>query len=105
MHAYLELLSIRMGKRLIYTLDLPKDLENFEIAPMLLQPLVENAIKHGLEPKLKGGSLNVSALLENGFYDLKSVIPDLDYRLPMICMQHPRAVAINRLATKIFVIA
>ncbi|MFZ6758280.1 sensor histidine kinase [Undibacterium sp. Ji50W] len=61
MQAYLELLAIRMGKRLHYTLDLPDDLQQTAIAPMLLQPLVENAIKHGLEPKMEGGSIHVVA--------------------------------------------
>ncbi len=66
MRAYLELLAIRMGKRLTYTLDLPAELQAHEIAPMLLQPLVENAIKHGLEPKMEGGHIHVTAALHNG---------------------------------------
>ena len=61
MQAYLELLAIRMGKRLRYTLDLPDELQQTRIAPMLLQPLVENAIKHGLEPKMEGGNIHVVA--------------------------------------------
>ena len=64
MHAYLELLGIRMGERLSYTLDLPDTLASLTIPPMLLQPLVENAIKHGLEPKIEGGHLLVRASLE-----------------------------------------
>lgn len=66
MRAYLELLAIRMGKRLSYALDLPAELQTTEIAPMLLQPLVENAIKHGLEPKMEGGSIHVSAFVCDG---------------------------------------
>lgn len=65
--AYLELLKIRMGRRLIYRLDLPAHLQQQQIAPMLLQPLVENAIKHGLEPKVEGGEIRVSATLEADF--------------------------------------
>ena len=61
MRAYLELLSIRMGKRLHYRCELPAELEQQAIAPMLIQPLVENAIKHGVEPKMEGGSVHVSA--------------------------------------------
>ncbi len=61
MKAYLELMSIRMGKRLSYTLDLPEELRGLKIPPMLLQPLVENAIKHGVEPKMEGGSVIVTA--------------------------------------------
>ena len=61
MDAYLGLMSIRMGERLQYTLNLPPDLAGRMIAPMLLQPLLENAIRHGLEPKIEGGRVTVSA--------------------------------------------
>ena len=50
-----------MGPRLGYTLDLPAALADVPIPTMLLQPLVENGIKHGLEPKVEGGSVRVSA--------------------------------------------
>ena len=62
MDAYLGLMSIRMGERLAYRLDLPPALAAVQIAPMLLQPLLENAIRHGLEPKIDGGRLDVSAV-------------------------------------------
>ena len=58
---YLELMAIRMGPRLRYTLDLPADLATQPVPPLLLQPLVENAIKHGLEPQVAGGSITVAA--------------------------------------------
>jgi signal transduction histidine kinase len=58
---YLEVLSIRMGPRLRYELVLPGSLASLQVPPMLLQPLVENAVKHGLEPKVEGGSVKVSA--------------------------------------------
>jgi signal transduction histidine kinase len=64
MEAYLELMSIRMGSRLTYTLQLPEELANTPVPPMLLQPLVENAIKHGIEPKVEGGNIVVSAKQE-----------------------------------------
>ncbi|MFZ6746588.1 sensor histidine kinase [Undibacterium sp. JH2W] len=73
MQAYLELLVIRMGKRLQYTLDLPDDLQQTAIAPMLLQPLVENAIKHGLEPKMEGGSIHVIAEKQDAILHLKVI--------------------------------
>lgn len=73
MQAYLELLAIRMGKRLRYTLDLPDALQQTSIAPMLLQPLVENAIKHGLEPKMEGGSVHVVAEAVTGQLHLKVI--------------------------------
>jgi signal transduction histidine kinase len=61
---YLEVLAIRMGPRLAFTLSLPEELSAIELPPMLLQPLVENAVKHGLEPKIDGGRIDISAALE-----------------------------------------
>ncbi|MBA3595540.1 MAG: histidine kinase [Polaromonas sp.] len=61
---YLELMAIRMGPRLSYTLDLPPELTQHPVPTLLLQPLVENCIKHGLEPKVEGGSISVSARVE-----------------------------------------
>ncbi len=58
---YLALMQVRMGPRLTYTLDLPAELASQDVPTLLLQPLVENAIKHGLEPKIEGGSVTVSA--------------------------------------------
>jgi len=69
--AYLELLTIRMGKRLSYRLNLPPELANHSIPPMLLQPLVENAIKHGLEPKMEGGTIEVGVSMTAGFLQIQ----------------------------------
>lgn len=66
LRAYLDIMSLRMGPRLTYTLDLPPELEAIKVPPMLLQPLVENAIKHGLEPKVGPGSIEVMARAVTG---------------------------------------
>jgi signal transduction histidine kinase len=58
---YLELMAVRMGPRLRFQLDLPPDLQAHPVLPLLLQPLVENAIKHGLEPAADGGRIDVTA--------------------------------------------
>ena len=58
---YLALMAVRMGPRLHYQLDLPPALASQPIAPMPLQPLVENSIVHGLEPLVAGGTLAISA--------------------------------------------
>ena len=58
---YLALMAVRMGPRLAFTLDLPADLQTAPVPPLLLQPLVENAIRHGLEPTLAGGHITVRA--------------------------------------------
>jgi LytS/YehU family sensor histidine kinase len=61
---YLELMAIRMGPRLTFTLDLPGALAQTKVPSLLLQPLVENAIQHGLEPKVGGGDIRVAARRE-----------------------------------------
>ena len=66
MAAYLDVLQIRMGERLRYEIDIPPGLHAFSLPPMLLQPVVENAIRHGLEPKMDGGVVKVRARLEDG---------------------------------------
>ena len=58
---YLALMAVRMGLRLQIKLDLPPELAALPVPPLLLQPLVENAIKHGLEPKVEGGRIEISA--------------------------------------------
>lgn len=58
---YLELMAVRMGPRLTYRLELPPALAGHAVPTLLLQPLVENAIKHGLEPKVEGGGITVRA--------------------------------------------
>jgi len=62
LEAYLGLMAVRMGARLSYALQLPETLRKTTIPPMLLQPLVENAIRHGLEPKVGGGHIEVRAV-------------------------------------------
>ena len=61
---YLALMAVRMGPRLNYTLDLPAALAAVPVPTLLLQPLVENSIKHALEPRIEGGSIRVSARQE-----------------------------------------
>jgi len=64
--AYLDILKVRMGSRLDYTLDIPSGLTSARLPPLTLQPLVENAIRHGLEPKLDGGMVRVGAHARDG---------------------------------------
>ncbi len=64
--AYLDVLKIRMGERLQYVFDIDPELLSQEFPPMLLQPLVENAIRHGLEPKVGSGMLRVTGRLRDG---------------------------------------
>jgi len=64
--AYLEILRIRMGARLAVEVQVPNELQGVHLPAMALQTLVENAIKHGLEPKPGGGTIWI---LARGFDD------------------------------------
>jgi len=63
--AYLNIFKVRMGDRLQFNIDLPSDLEETPFPPMLIQPLVENAIKHGVEPKVEGGEIFIRTHLNH----------------------------------------
>ena len=63
---YLEILKVRMDDRLQTEVRVSDGLLSAEFPPMMLQSLVENAIKHGLEPKADGGLLTVSAEIVHG---------------------------------------
>ena len=61
---YLNLMTIRMGPRMAFELDLPPSLATAPVPRFILQPLVENAIRHGLEPQVSGGRIEVQARAE-----------------------------------------
>jgi hypothetical protein len=63
---YLEILKVRMEERLSTAIDVSDGLLSAEFPPMMIQTLVENAIKHGLEPKAEGGLLRVAAEIVHG---------------------------------------
>jgi signal transduction histidine kinase len=59
--AYLSIFRVRMGSRLSYAIDLPTDLAQIRVPTMMLLTLVENALKHGINPIIEGGFIRVSA--------------------------------------------
>ncbi|CAG2128157.1 sensor histidine kinase [Cupriavidus plantarum] len=61
LRSYLEIQSMRFGSRLTFEIDLPPALADVEIPPMLIQPLVENAVTHGIEPCMRGGNIVLAA--------------------------------------------
>ncbi len=63
---YLALMQVRMGERLQTHFELPDELAGVPVPPLLLQPLIENSIKHGLEPNVTGGRIDVSARRDGG---------------------------------------
>jgi len=64
--AYLDILKVRMEDRLSWTIDIPPALGAAGFPPMMLPTLVENAIKHGLEPLTQGGEIRISAAAAGG---------------------------------------
>lgn len=56
---YLQIMKIRFGDRLHWHLEAPAETRHQPFPPMLLQPLVENAVRHGIEPKLGGGKISI----------------------------------------------
>ncbi|MCF7221246.1 sensor histidine kinase [Marilutibacter chinensis] len=69
--AYLEVMRLRMGGRLVYRIDAEPALRGRAYPPLLLITLVENAIKHGIEPKRGGGEVVVSARVADGMLDVE----------------------------------
>jgi signal transduction histidine kinase len=59
--AYLEIQRVRMGNRLGFTIDIPIELKTQPMPPMMLISLVENAIKHGIDPMPAGGRIDITA--------------------------------------------
>jgi signal transduction histidine kinase len=97
LRAYLEIMSFRMGTRLTYRLELPDALQCAAIPPMLLQPLVENAIKHGIEPQIGNGVIEIAARPADGAMEIAVIDsglglpPDDDLKPPGYGLVHVRA--------------
>ncbi len=72
--AYLDLFKVRMGDRLQVCIHMDEALKSARFAPMLLQPLVENAVLHGLEEMIDGGTVAIRAEQENTI--LRVVVTD-----------------------------
>ena len=63
---YIRIQQVRFGERLMYEEDIERKCLALTIPPMVLQPLVENSVKHGITPKEEGGTITVSIHQENG---------------------------------------
>ncbi len=68
---YLALEAIRLGDRLRIRWEWDEALDDIEVPPLLLQPLVENAIKHGIAPSIPGGEVVIRARSEGGMIRLE----------------------------------
>jgi LytS/YehU family sensor histidine kinase len=62
---YLDIQKLRFGERLRISMDIPAHVMNAQVPNLLLQPLVENAIRHGIAQRIAGGTVRVAAAREN----------------------------------------
>lgn len=60
---YLGLMQVRMGRRLVFCFNMPGELAHLQIPSLILQPLVENSIRHGLDPLVEGGTVQIGAYI------------------------------------------
>jgi len=87
-HAYLEIMQIRLGSKLRFSIDCPVDLESISVPPHVLTSLAENAIKHGIEVS-GAGRIEISILAQK--QHLKITVCDyLDRPLPESTVMPPR---------------
>ena len=68
--AYLAIIQVRMAGRLLVTFQVPAHLRLARVPPLAVATLVENAIKHGISPLARGGSVCVTASMQNGLLEL-----------------------------------
>jgi signal transduction histidine kinase len=68
--AYLEIETERFEEQLRFEIDVPDAVRDTPVPPMLLQPLVENAVRHGLSAKIGGGTVTIAAARDNGYLRL-----------------------------------
>jgi LytS/YehU family sensor histidine kinase len=69
----LEIARIRLGARLRYRIDVDEAATGARLPPLLLQPLVENAIKHGIEPAVEGGDIEVRCRVDGAVLELQVI--------------------------------
>ena len=69
--SYLRLMTMRFGARLSYRIDIDPTLAGLELPSMLLQPLVENAVRHGIEPSSAPARVDVIARRRDGAAELE----------------------------------
>ena len=64
--SYLEIMQMRMEERLQFKVTVPAGLASASFPPMMIQSLIENSIRHGLEPKPEGGTVDLNAEVRDG---------------------------------------
>jgi len=70
LETYLEIQKTRFAERLRLSINVPKEFVSVRVPSLILQPMVENAIEHGIEKRAAGGLLRIGAVRDNGFLTL-----------------------------------
>jgi len=96
---YLDIQKVRFGERLQVSVDIPAELLRAQVPNLLLQPLVENAIKHGIARRVAGGTVRVTGACQNGNLCL-SVYNDVP-QLPADWQVRHTGVGIGNLRTRL----
>jgi len=68
---YLDIQKTRFAERLEFSLDVPLDLLSAQVPSLILQPMVENAVKHGIAKRVSGGAIRIAAARSNGTLTLR----------------------------------
>jgi hypothetical protein len=68
---YLAVEQVRFGERLKFEKHIAPEAERFQVPPLLIQPLIENAVKYGVADRIEGGTIRVSAALEGGALEIQ----------------------------------
>jgi two-component system LytT family sensor kinase len=95
--SYLDIEHARFEQRLRVRIDVPSSLRNLRVPTLLLQPIVENAVKHGISPLLRGGDVTVTARLETADDTpaLVLVVHDTGAGVSQIGLQTGRAIGVG----------
>lgn len=96
---YLDIQKVRFGDRLRLSVEVDRELLPAQVPSLILQPMVENAIKHGISKRAQGGAVRISALRSNGMLTL-SVYND-GPALPDAWEKTPGAIGISNLRTRL----
>jgi LytS/YehU family sensor histidine kinase len=96
--SYLEIEQARFEHRLLVRIAVPPHLRNVRVPPLVLQPLVENAVKHGIAPRAEGGEVVVSSHLQPtgaGANELVLTVRDSGVGATPLEMAHGRALGVG----------
>jgi len=98
---YLQLMKLRMEERLDFVINANDEACNATLPTLLLQPLIENAIKHGLEPKIEGGIVRITAQVQAGRLHIRVADDGLGLDGPSRSLRRGNGVALDNLRERL----